>query len=378
MKLLKPNGIMVGPFNDKLLRIRRSPNSQEFTCEQLSGVRFAALVRPARGDRALVQSAEEQLQNEKIKSLAALCSIDAPVARELLEKASWDLNQARENYLKAKAEEAQPPEPQLPEGDPADVITVDAWLQSIKLDRYAAAIKEAGYDELQFLQDALEEDIDEALVDIKMKKPHIRTFKKSWRLLVDPPATSERSELDDGAQTEDAGGAAGPTEGHGNLQSGFGLPVISKSEKTKLFGSVRYKNGKILPEAVQLQCELAKAGLELTLVDMTAGGDIDANVFGGIEKADTFVVFGTVDYGENTGNPACTYYESKFAQSYGKRIILLRMIPFGVQFEQLQARQLFGVNKLSLEWIQGEKMPGSLVKDIVKAVNDTSTAPKSR
>merc|ERR1711871_1098665 len=201
-------------------------------------------------------------------------------------------------------------------------------------------------------------------VDVEMKKPHIRTFKKAWRLLVDPPATSERSDLapatsersklDEGAQTEDAGGADGPTEGHGNLQCGFGLPVISNSEKTKLFGSVRYKNGKILPEAVQLQCELAKAGLELTLVDMTAGGDIDANVFGGIEKADTFVVFGTVDYGENTGNPACTYYESKFAQSYGKRIILLRMIPFGVQFEQLQARQLFGVNTLSLEWIQGD------------------------
>ena len=31
----------------------------------------------------------------------------------------------------------------------------------------------------------------------------------------------------------------------------------------------------------------------------------------------------------STGNAACTYYESKFAQNRKKRIILIRMIPFG-------------------------------------------------
>lgn len=383
MKLLKPAGVLVGPFNDKFLRVRRSADGKNFTSEQLFGVYFAELVRPARGDRALIQSAEEMLQAQKIKSLSQLCSIDALAARALLEKASWDVEKANDSYLRAKAEESKAPEPKLPEGDPSKLdrqrsqITVDAWLQTVKLDRYASAIKDAGYDELQFLQDAQEEDIDEVLVDIKMKKPHVRTFKKAWRLLLEPSTTSELD--DEEAQIEDVGGAAGPTEGHGNLQGGgFGLIAKVKSERTKLFGSSRYKDGKIMPEAVQLQRELAKVGLELTLVDMTAGGDIDATVFGGIERADTFVVFGTADYGEDTGNPACTYYESKFALSYGKRIILLRMIPYEVQFEELQARQLFGVNKLSLEWIQGTKMPSSLVRDIQKAVDDPSTAPRSR
>ena len=75
------------------------------------------------------------------------------------------------------------------------------------------------------------------------------------------------------------------------------------------------------------------------------------------------------------GNPASTFYESKFAQTNGKRIVLIRMIPFEEKFEHLQARQLFGVNKLSLVWIEGEPMPDTLVGDIVKAIEDPSTAP---
>ena len=62
----------------------------------------------------------------------------------------------------------------------------------------------------------------------------------------------------------------------------------------------------------------------------------------------------------------------------GRRIVLIRMIPFAQRFEELQARQLFGVNKLSLEWIEGTTMPKSLVRDIVKAVGDESTAPRAR
>ena len=75
---------------------------------------------------------------------------------------------------------------------------------------------------------------------------------------------------------------------------------------------------------------------------MSAGGDIDTTVFGGIERADTFLVFGTSDYGQDTGNPASTFYESKFAQNTKRRIILIKMIPPNGRFEHLQARQLFG------------------------------------
>ena len=44
----------------------------------------------------------------------------------------------------------------------------------------------------------------------------------------------------------------------------------------------------------------------------------------GIEHCETFIVFGSQSYGEDTGNSACTYYESKFALDRKKRIILIR------------------------------------------------------
>ena len=57
------------------------------------------------------------------------------------------------------------------------------------------------------------------------------------------------------------------------------------------------------------------------------GDDIEAKMIGGIEHCDTFVVFGSKSYGEDTGNSASTYYESKFALDRKKRIILIRQQP---------------------------------------------------
>ena len=169
------------------------------------------------------------------------------------------------------------------------------------------------------------------------------------------------------------------SEGHGNAFMALVSEDASQgpeSSKRQLFGSMRFKNGGILPEAKQLRAELAKHDAPMQIVDMSAGGDIDTSVFSGIEACDTFVVFGTAGYGQDTGNPASTFYESKFAQTNGKRIILIRMIPFEEKFEHLQARQMFGVNKLCLAWIEGEPMPPTIVADIIKAIEDPSTAPK--
>ena len=70
-----------------------------------------------------------------------------------------------------------------------------------------------------------------------------------------------------------------------------------------------------------------------------------------------------------------TFYESKYAHGKHKRIILIRMIPFGQEFEQLQGRVMFGMNKLCLHWPGGEPMPGTMVADILKAIEDPATAP---
>ena len=47
-------------------------------------------------------------------------------------------------------------------------------------------------------------------------------------------------------------------------------------------------------------------------------------IFDGIADCDTFLVFGTRDYGEDTGNPICSYKEISFAMKKRKTIALLR------------------------------------------------------
>ena len=75
-------------------------------------------------------------------------------------------------------------------------------------------------------------------------------------------------------------------------------------------------------EAWALQAPLANLGVTLKIVYMQAGQDIADEVFEWIEHADTFLVFGTQNYGEDTGNPASSCAEAKYAQNQGKRIIL--------------------------------------------------------
>eukprot|EP01043_Picozoa_sp_COSAG02_P012462 COSAG02_NODE_481_length_21461_cov_43.885597_1_plen_512_part_10 len=133
-----------------------------------------------------------------------------------------------------------------------------------------------------------------------------------------------------------------------------------------IFGSMRFP---VPEEARQLfQALRAAAGVHLKIVDMKAGQDIDKEVYEWIEHCSAFLVMGTKNYGENTGNSACTYNEVKFAQAKKKNIILLRMIPWEDEFEELHARVLFNRNMLTLEWQQGTPMPSSLVPEIVKAM----------
>ena len=173
------------------------------------------------------------------------------------------------------------------------------------------------------------------------------------------------------AQSPDKVLAPIATDGHGNasaavapLAAGAPDPAVKARQ---LFGSMRFKNGGILPEARLLQAELARHAAVMHI--------IDTSVFTSIENCDTFLVVGTAAYGEDTGNQASTFYESKYAHGKQKRIILIRMIPFGQEFEQLQGRVMFGMNKLCLHWPGGEPMPLTMVGDVLKAINDPTTAP---
>ena len=72
-----------------------------------------------------------------------------------------------------------------------------------------------------------------------------------------------------------------------------------------VFASMRFTNGQPLPEALQLRDALRERGVHLKIVELTAGADINEEVFESIEHAEAFLVFGTSNYGEKTPNPAC-------------------------------------------------------------------------
>jgi hypothetical protein len=81
----------------------------------------------------------------------------------------------------------------VPEPAPAE-LTLDEWLVQIKLDRYGADIKEAGYDEFEFLKAADEADVEEILGDISsMKKPHAKAFMREWKKLVGSQTSSQHA-----------------------------------------------------------------------------------------------------------------------------------------------------------------------------------------
>ena len=103
---------------------------------------------------------------------------------------------------------------------------------------------------------------------------------------------------------------AGADRNAGGAAAALPLPVrmVDYDSQWCIFGSMRFP---VPPEARAL-CEALKAyGVHMHIVEMQAGADIDEEVYQWIEHCNTFFVFGTHHYGEDTGNSACTYKEVK-------------------------------------------------------------------
>ena len=58
----------------------------------------------------------------------------------------------------------------------------------------------------------------------------------------------------------------------------------------------------------------------------------------------------------------------QYARNAGRKMILLRMIPWEAQFQHMQARVMFGMNDLQLSWLEEDPMPDGLVDDILAAL----------
>ena len=93
------------------------------------------------------------------------------------------------------------------------------------------------------------------------------------------------------------------------------LQDVFGPERT-IFASMRFP---VPPEARALAEALKAHRIFLKIVDLRPGADISTEVFAWIEYSHTFLVFGTHNYGEETGNPASSCAECKYAQNMNKR-----------------------------------------------------------
>jgi hypothetical protein len=78
--------------------------------------------------------------------------------------------------------EGVPPVPE-PEPEPEPELTLLGWLSGFKLQSYASAIGEQGYDDLSFLRGLSETEVDELATDVGMLKGHAKRFKSELQLL---------------------------------------------------------------------------------------------------------------------------------------------------------------------------------------------------
>ena len=106
--------------------------------------------------------------------------------------------------------------------------------------------------------------------------------------------------------SDDVGGgpppAASVAAATGAALSTLRLPPANSAFLSLRFGALH----NVVSMAEQLRKALRARGADGKLINMTAGGDIDTEVFEWIEHCDTFIVFGSSKYGEDTGNQACT------------------------------------------------------------------------
>ena len=94
-----------------------------------------------------------------------------------------------------------------------------------------------------------------------------------------------------------------------------------------LFFSLRFGgSGDAQAEALPLRVALEARGfVVMPALDPLLVMDREKEIFDSIKKCDAFVVFANEHYGEDTGNPMCSYMECKFANRKKKTFAVINM-----------------------------------------------------
>ena len=150
---------------------------------------------------------------------------------------------------------------------------------------------------------------------------HADNLDEYWELLGDVKGPHKKKMVAKLAQAKEAQANATTT---GRRHSGAGIdetkdaPSASGAEAStdslahfEVFASMRFNAGGPAPQARELKAALAERGVLLHIIDVSAGENIEDKVFMTMEACDALIVFGSRDYGQDTGNPASTYHEIK-------------------------------------------------------------------
>jgi hypothetical protein len=80
-----------------------------------------------------------------------------------------------------------------------------------------------------------------------------------------------------------------------------------------------------LKEMMYVRASLEARGVEVLPLEDPGNVDRQQDIFDSIDRCDLFIVFGTRTYGEDTGNPMCSYNEFTFAQAEHKAVAWIKM-----------------------------------------------------
>ena len=80
-----------------------------------------------------------------------------------------------------------------------------------------------------------------------------------------------------------------------------------------------------LDEMLFVRTALEAKGVRVLPKNNPGNTDREAEIAWSIDLCDIFIVFGTQTYGQNTGNPMCTFYEFKMAHAEAKPLVWIKM-----------------------------------------------------
>lgn len=148
-----------------------------------------------------------------------------------------------------------------------------------------------------------------------------------------------------------------------------------------LFASLRFGKDRYVEDCAKaLREKLEENDIGLVIMNVELGENITRAVFEGIDRCEGFVAFGSVNYGEETGNPAATDKEIAYAENNSKKMILINMLGEEEEFEHHAAKYFFYSNRLRLDWpkrmqqASPPEVPPEVVENIAKRIKGQSVA----